>query len=256
MRVGKRGIGMLEVLISGTIMAIILSGVMVVMKNAGKANRRSNVADQLVSLRRTVRERTDCVKTLTGAACTAGTYFHLKDKWGNTLAGNASYGFDKLGEFNLRASCDGTKMFVEQARLASSTTFQPDGPDKWEPLYPTGDMGCMNFFNPTAPPGSMCTPPNPQGVVLCTRYVTCPVTYYPPPSNTWGCFVGCAPNEVPASCGFDAGAAYTFGGHYSYPKVQGGMSGCLCDVGGITGCSNGQSAPCSSTCSALCTSIE
>ncbi|NRA67199.1 MAG: hypothetical protein HRU19_22135 [Pseudobacteriovorax sp.] len=147
------GMSLISVMIATAILGVIVVAFMRMTTNTMKSTKSSQLKDDLVSMRRVIRDRVDCQQTLTPAVCGAN-FFGLRDRDGNLL-GVANLGAMRLGEFHYRASCDNVSMTIEFSRLADANNFARDPLNNrelsWRNLFPTGDVGCRDFFAGAGP---------------------------------------------------------------------------------------------------------
>ena len=146
----ERGDSLISVMIATVIMGIIAVGFASMHSFSMRATKSVEYKDELISLRRVLRAKTDCSETLTGQICDGITTFPLKDSTGSVI-GTPHFGAWKLGSFDTSATCLSGKMSIRFARLKGTNSFTTDplnkAPFSWEPLYKNGDLDCDDFWS-------------------------------------------------------------------------------------------------------------
>lgn len=155
----RSGVTMVELLTAVLIVGVSVFVFSSQLTNSRRLTQKVVVADDLVSTRQNIRARASCEKTLTGVTC--GSILPLKNRTGAVI-GTPSFGAWKFsGDHHIRATCDGVKLTIEVARLASATTFKrsPTNPaalDSWKPLFPAGELDCKEFYAKSTCTGPSC----------------------------------------------------------------------------------------------------
>lgn len=157
-----RGFGLLEILLGMALLGIMLMASGNLFGTSLRLQKRVELKDELVSIRRGIREQLDCTATLAGnLPCNPANYFDLKRKNGTSILPPNR----KIASYELRASCDGIRLYIE--RDCPATALAAAGGSLctgWGPLFPEGESACEGAFQvppPCDPAASYC--PGPMG---------------------------------------------------------------------------------------------
>ena len=157
---GERGASLLATLVAVGILGLVAAAFASLLTFTQRANKHSEFKDELVGLRRVLRQQVNCATTLAGQSCDGVTRFALLDAHAHPI-GKPHLTAWKLGNFDLSATCSSSAkaMTVQFARLKTQTTFYSDPMNgslySWTTLYDNGDLACSSFWS--APPS--CTGP-------------------------------------------------------------------------------------------------
>lgn len=161
-RPAHQGFALAGFLIGAGLLGVALLGLNQVLGLSLGFQKRVELRDELVSIRRSVRDQLDCAATLSGnLPCDPARYFDLKRSDGSSLLSPTR----RLASYELRAFCDGQGLHIE--RNCPSTAGSLPGPplcSGWGPLYPEGDVSCAGAFQVCDP---ACDP--------SATYCSCPM---------------------------------------------------------------------------------
>jgi len=147
-RLDERGFSLLSVIVAMGLLAIVGIAATSMLSNILKGNRSNQMTDDIISVKRVLREKVDCKKTLETQNCASvGAFFPLKDK-SDRIIGSSFGGYWKLGLWTLRTSCDATDMVIEFTNTDSHGSFIKDPLTQkiqgWKNLFPDGDLSCSS----------------------------------------------------------------------------------------------------------------
>ncbi|MFY7929163.1 MAG: hypothetical protein ACOVS5_09850 [Oligoflexus sp.] len=123
--------------------------------NSTRSTKATELRDDRVGIRQSLRHQLDCDKTLTGVTCN-GSAFALRNANGGVI-GTSQFGVWRLGEFHIRGTCDSSTLLIQTARLTGVDQFAlhplSRQPESWSSLFVPGELDCANWF--TGGPGGI-----------------------------------------------------------------------------------------------------
>lgn len=144
----ERGFSLVSVMVAMGLLVLVGIAATSMLSNTFKGNKSNQMTDELISVKRVLRDKVDCKKTLDKQSCPSkGKFFPLKDK-ADRIVGSNFGDYWKLGSWTLRASCDAVEMAIEFARTDSHGSFLKDPFTQkmqgWKNLFPDGDLSCSS----------------------------------------------------------------------------------------------------------------
>jgi len=159
----ERGFSLVSILIAVGLLG--LGGVILssILTKTMKGNRSVQMTDELTNMKRVLRNKIDCKKTLDKQSCPSiNKYFPLKDKNDRIIGVNHGK-FWKFGSWSLRALCTEEDLNIEFAQTDNHGSFKKDPLTNkthgWDNLFLDGELSCSSIvkdLSPNKPPKTGC----------------------------------------------------------------------------------------------------